>query len=225
MGCAKKRSPMLVGLCGRSGSGKGYVSEMFYARGIPSIDTDAVYRKLTAPSDELSPCMAELVGRFGTAVACEDNSLNRAVMRSLVFGEDKKALADLDRISHRHILAETERMAKELKKNGSDIVLIDAPLLFESGFDKKCAKIIAVTASETTVVRRIMRRDGISEDAARARLKTQIPAEELASRADYVIVNDGDDEAMIKVIDECVASLRVEAEKTKNHRRNREKTK
>ena len=201
---------MLVGICGRSGSGKGYVSERFALRGIPSVDTDAVYRTLTAPADELSPCMTELVERFGEKAANGDNSLNRQEMRALVFGGDKQALDDLNAITHKHILAETERIAAELYESGNDIVLIDAPLLYESGFDKKCYRVIAVTASEATVVRRIMRRDGIDEDSARARLKTQIAAANLAERADFVIVNDGDDEAMDREIDACVKALRKE---------------
>ena len=205
-----RTKPMLVGLCGRSGSGKGYVAERFALLGIPSIDTDAVYRELTAPSDELSPCMAELVERFGGSVANEDNSLNRQAMRALVFGDDREALDDLNRITHKHILAETVKRAKKLSKNGYDIVLIDAPVLYESGFDKKCAKVVAVTASEATVIRRIMRRDGIGEEAARARLKTQISAAELSEKADFVIHNDGDDDAMDKEIAACTDALRAE---------------
>lgn len=206
----KGTKPMLVGLCGRSGSGKGYVSERFARLGIPSIDTDAVYRELTSPSDELSPCMAELVERFGASVMCDDNSLDRQAMRSLVFGDDTQALEDLNRITHRHILAETVKRAKKLSRSGYNIVLIDAPVLYESGFDKKCAKVIAVTASEATVVRRIMRRDGIGEEAARVRLKTQISAAELAKKADFVITNDGDDEAMDKEIAACAEALNDE---------------
>ena len=218
-----KNGPMLVGLCGRSGSGKGYVSERFAARGIPSVDTDAVYRTLTSPADELSPCMAELVGRFGAEVANADNSLNRQAMRDLVFGGDTQALADLNAITHKHILEETERIARGLYADGSRIVLIDAPLLYESCFDKKCAKVIAVTASEATVIRRIMRRDGIDEEAARARLKTQISAADLAERADFVIHNDGDDAAMDKEIDACVSALTEEYER--KHKKTKGKTK
>ena len=204
-----KKTPMLVGLCGRSGSGKGYVSDYFAKRGIPSIDTDEVYRTLTSPSDTLLPCMAELVERFGSRVARDDNSLDRAVMRSLVFGDDRDALDDLNRITHAHILRETERIAEELYEAGSDIILIDAPVLYESGFDKFCRAVIVVTAPEEKIIKRIMRRDGVTKEAAKARLGTQKSVTELTERADFVIVNDGDDETMEKAIDECVAALRA----------------
>lgn len=204
--------PMLVGLCGRSGSGKGYVSEIFGRYGIPSIDTDAVYRSLTAPSETPSECMKELTERFGACVANPDNSLNRAKMRELVFSGDKEALCDLNTITHRHILARTEEIAAELYGQGYGIVLIDAPLLYESGFDGKCRKVIAVTAPEHVVIRRIMRRDGIDKKAAVARLVTQKSVSAIAGRADYVIHNDGNDEEMMKEIDSCLAELRSLAE-------------
>ncbi len=203
----KKCGVMLVGLCGRSGSGKGYVSAMFDQYGIPSIDTDAVYREMTSPTEHLSPCMAELVSRFGEQILADDNSLDRVVMRSLVFGEDKEALADLNSITHKHILARTAEIAGELYENGSRIVLIDAPLLYESGFDRQCETVICVTASEETVISRIMNRDGISRDAAMARLKTQISADELAVRADFVIANDCDKAELMRRVKSCADDL------------------
>ena len=194
----EKCGAVLVGLCGRSGSGKGYVSELFGEIGIPAIDTDAVYRELTAPAENLSPCMKELAERFGSAVVSSDGSLNRAEMRKLVFGEDSTALSDLNRITHRHILERTAEIAFELAMNGAVIILIDAPLLFESGFDRFCACTICVTAPEASVIRRIMRRDGISEEDAKNRLAHQKPVLELREKSDYEIVNDAEREVILE---------------------------
>lgn len=202
---------ILVGLCGRSGAGKGYVSEIFFRRfGIPSIDTDAVYRDLTKPcgDNEVSECMRELKKRFGDNVAAPDNSLNREVMRSLVFGDNKENLRDLNRITHKHILAETEKTADRLYKKGYKIILIDAPLLFESGFDKLCRRTVCVTTDEATALRRIMRRDGIDEDSAKKRLAVQIPADELEKKCDFVIVNDCGGEELEARVGETAARLR-----------------
>ena len=187
----KKNGVMLVGLCGRSGAGKGYVSALFACRGIPSVDTDAVYREMTGPTDRLSPCMLALAERFGGGIVSADGSLDRAAMRALVFGDDPEALADLNRITHRFILGETRRQADALYEEGFPVVLIDAPLLYESGFDAECARVVCVTAPEEILVRRIMQRDGIPEEDALRRLAAQLPVSELEERADYVIVNDG----------------------------------
>lgn len=200
---------MLVGLCGGSGAGKGYVAELFLERGIPSIDTDAVYRNLTAPASEPSECMKALCCHFGNIVLSEDNSLNRAEMRRLVFGEENKEnLKALNRISHKFILEKTLSLAEEYENNGFGIVLIDAPVLYESGFDKLCEKVICVTADEKVRIRRIVRRDKITEEAAKERIISQTSAKEAEEKADYVIENNGNDAEMIPKIDDCVADLK-----------------
>lgn len=202
------KQKMLVGLCGRSGSGKGYVSELFAEIGIPAIDTDAVYRQMTSAADELSPCMKELIDRFGEKVVAEDNSLDRKVMRELVFTGDGQALDDLNHITHKHILEKTTEIANELAENGAEIILVDAPLLFESGFDKMCTRSLCVIAPEATVLRRIMRRDGISEEDARRRLATQKSVAELTEKADYTIVNDCEREILMERITSVANELR-----------------
>ena len=79
-----------------------------------------------------------------------------------------------------------------LEESGARAAIVDAPLLFESGFDKECNLIIAVTADKEARLCRIMRRDGITRERALERVRTQICDSELSRRADFVIVNDGD---------------------------------
>ena len=106
--------------------------------------------------------------------------------------------------------------AKELAENGADIILIDAPLLFESGFDSFCACTVCVTAPEETVIRRIMRRDGISKEDAGKRLAVQKPAAELREKSDFEIVNDADRETILERVEaaaEKIRSLYIKTEK------------
>ena len=184
---------MIIGLCGRSGSGKGYVSRLFERYGIPAVDTDAVYRDLTAPSDKPSHCMKEITERFGPDAALPDNSLNRVYIRDMVFGEDKNALSDLNRITHKFILTETLERMSAFNENGFPIVIIDAPLLFESGLSSICDFIVCVTAPEDISLRRITTRDGITLEDAKKRLDAQITNEELTKKCDAVIFNDDTD--------------------------------
>lgn len=181
---------VLIGLCGRSGSGKGYVCRKFAALGIPSVDTDAVYREMTGPAAELSPCMQELREAFGDAVVSADGSLNRRVLSAIVFADEGKEKRQvLNRITHGHILKRTMQIAAQYTADGAPAVIIDAPLLFESGFDAHCACSVCVTAPTEVSVRRIVQRDGITEEEALRRLSAQVFAEELIARCDYHIEN------------------------------------
>ena len=173
----KKELPVLIGLCGRSGSGKGVVSSYFAEFGIPSVDTDKIYHEMTGPrpaGKKRTPCMERIVRRFGEEIENPDGSLNRKALAEIVFGEDGgEALSDLNGITHRAILSEAEERAAGLRKKGYPIVIIDAPLLFESGYDKKCDMIIAASAPVPVLTRRIADRDGITLAAARRRLASQ----------------------------------------------------
>lgn len=180
----------VIGLCGRSGSGKGYVCSLFARRGIFSIDTDALYRGMTAPSAEPSQCVLELARAFGEDVVCPDNSLDRSKMREIVFSDQEK-LALLDRIAHKHILAGVREKLRKFEADGVPAAIVDAPVLFESGFDSECDVTVAVVAPDDLRIERIILRDGISRDAALVRLASQKSDEELISLCDFTVRNAG----------------------------------
>lgn len=182
----------VIGLCGGSGSGKGAVSGIFAEIGIPSIDTDAVYREMTL-SD--SPCMRELRGEFGDEVVNSQGGLDRARLASIVFN-DPSRLIKLNKIAHSFILDETRRRLAAYKDEGFSAAIVDAPVLFESGFDKECDEIICVLADRDVRTTRIMSRDGITLDAAEKRIASQMPDETLISKCDHVIYNNSDIESL-----------------------------
>ena len=182
----------VIGLCGGSGSGKGAVSGIFAEIGIPSIDTDAVYREMTL-SD--SPCMRELRGEFGDEVVNSQGGLDRARLASIVFN-DPSRLIKLNKIAHSFILDETRRRLAEYRNEGFPAAIVDAPVLFESGFDSECDEIICVLADRDVRTIRIMSRDGITRDAAEKRIASQMPDEILISKCDYVIYNNSDIESL-----------------------------
>lgn len=180
----------IIGLCGRSGSGKSMICRMFLQYGIPSIDTDAVYRKLTAASPIVSPCVLELAEAFGGSVMASDGSLDREQLAAIVFAPDgKDALRRLNEITHKYILNETVILLGRMLAMGAPAVILDAPALFESRLAGLCDTLVCVTADDETSIRRIVKRDGIDEVRARARLASQIPAEELCARCDFVVDN------------------------------------
>ena len=191
----------VIGLCGGSGSGKGVVSSLFDRRGIPAIDTDTVYRELTSVD---SPCNRALSNEFGKEIISTDGSLNRKKLRTIVFtGDDSKLhLKKLNEITHKYILDETRNRLDRFADLGYKAAIVDAPALFESGFDKECDIIISVIADREVRISRIMLRDNIDRITAEARINSQIPDEDIISRSDFVIKNDFDLETLEKKVEE-----------------------
>ena len=178
-----------IGLTGPSGAGKGVVSSLLARYGIASIDTDAVYHELLVPP---SACLDELVARFGHSVLAPDGTLDRRALAAIVFADGHEDdLESLNRITHRHILDRVRIVCRELESTYTPAVLIDAPVLFESGFDRECDKTLAVLADKATRLARIMARDGLTETAAVQRLSAQPSDDFYISRAAAVIRNDG----------------------------------
>ena len=185
----------IIGLCGGSGSGKGAVCDLFLEFGVPSIDTDALYHKMTS-SD--SPCLRALAAEFGESIIDASGGLDRSVLREIVFSssDGSAKLKKLNEIAHTYILARTREIIKEYEAARKSAVIVDAPLLFESGFDKECDFILCVIADEKIRVNRIVLRDGISEENAYKRIRSQINTDELISKSDAFITNNGDYESL-----------------------------
>ncbi|MBR6918141.1 MAG: dephospho-CoA kinase [Clostridia bacterium] len=174
-----------VGICGRSGSGKSYISELFSRRGGYHVDTDKVYHELLEPKDgALSECASSLSKNFGDDIL-DGVRIDRKILADIVFS-NKDKLGQLNRITHAYILDETKR---QIASCGAAFAVIDAPLLFESGFNRLCDLTVCVVADEATCIRRICERDGVGVDDAKRRLECQISASELVRMCDYVIDN------------------------------------
>ena len=179
----------IIGLCGGSGSGKGMVSSIFAERGFKHIDTDAVYHFLTSFP---SPCLRELADAFGMQII-KNGKLDRKALGKIVFSEDAtgEKRKTLNSISHRHILTRTRELIAKYETEGAIGVVVDAPLLFESSFDRICTSIVCVVADEKIRISRIMERDGITGQSAYLRIRTQLPDDYLIQRSDYCIENNG----------------------------------
>ena len=190
---SEKTSGVIIGLCGRSGSGKTTVCKAFEEYGIKSVDTDQVYRELTAPNEgKPSALVQRIAENFGDCVISSDGTLDRRALAAEVFGGGNgERLKMLNSITHGPILERSTEFAEQYFSEGARGVIVDAPALFESGFDKKCDRIICVSAPDDVLVRRITARDGIPVEAAKQRLSSQISDGELRERADIVIENDG----------------------------------
>lgn len=193
---------VIIGLSGGSGSGKSTISALFSRYNILPINTDEIYRNLTA---SLTPCLIELANEFGEDIITDDLSLNRARLREIAFS-DRDKHDRLNAISHKHVLDAVRDMILSASKLGLKGVIVDAPMLFESGFDKECDFVIAVTAPIDLRIRRIKERDGITEAKALERIRHQIQDIELAKKANFVIDNsysiEDAEKAVLNIVNE-----------------------
>lgn len=175
-----------IGLTGGIATGKSYCLKRFGALGVPVIDADLLARDVVTPG---SPALQLIQVRFGPAVIAADGSLDRPVLASIVFS-DRTARADLESIIH----PEVYRRINEWFANqppGVRFAIADIPLLFETGHEHDFDAVIVVACEPFEQLRRLIERDGLPEDAARARLTAQWPIGEKVARADFVIRTDG----------------------------------
>ena len=177
----------VIGITGPTGAGKTTVLNVLKELGGDVVDCDAVYHELLRTSGSLQ---AELKGRFGGEIFDENGDLRRKELGAIVFG-DEKALADLNAITHRHIIAELDRRIAQAEAQGRPAVALDAVALIESGVGERCRVTVAVTAPEEARLRRIMAREGIGEDYARSRIAAQKPTAWYEERCGFTLRNDG----------------------------------
>ena len=193
----------VIGLCGGSGSGKSTISSFFATHNILPINTDEIYRNITSHRTE---CINGLERAFGAEIINSDGSLNRKKLAPIVYADTEKQRI-LNGIAHYHVLNEVRLIIEEAEKKEYFAVLVDAPLLYESGFDKECDATVAVVADFEKRVERITIRDGISHEEAKGRINSQIPDSELIKKADYVIYNNADVEALKEQVSAVVLKI------------------
>lgn len=182
---ALKDSLAIVGITGGTGCGKTTALKTLERMGALVIDADALYHELTVSSDAMR---AEIVERFGEVY--EGDVLNRKALGNIVFN-DPEALKDLNRITHKHVDGEIERRLTGHAVNGGRIAAIDAIALLDAGFAKRTVFNVGITAPTEERVRRLLAREGISEEYARMRIAAQRSNEYFEQNCHYTLCNDG----------------------------------
>jgi dephospho-CoA kinase len=179
-----------VGLTGGIGSGKSAAASLFGKLGAAIVDTDEISHQLTAPGGDALP---ELKRQFGTASISASGGLDRAHMRDLVF-RDATAREKLEAILHPLI---RERTRVGIATARAPYVIVVVPLLFETGAYLDIVKrVVVVDCDEDMQVRRVVARSGIAADEVRRIMAAQLPRTERVKRANDVLDNNGDLEAL-----------------------------
>lgn len=208
----------IIGLTGGIGSGKTTVSDYLISKGYHVLDADQIAREIVLPGSEM---LIRLTAVFGEEIIAEDGSLNRKKLGNIVFSDAEKKKT-LDSMMHTEILEliherihqfreKTEAAAKSAidpefrSRNG--VIFIDAPLLFETGLHESVSEIWVVDADDETRIKRIMERDGLKREEILKIISSQMARNEKNRRADIILDNMGDQEALYRQLEELLKKI------------------
>lgn len=186
-------SMTIVGLTGGSGAGKSTAAKALTALGAGWVDADAEYHRLCREDKEM---LAALRDAFGEVLA-EDGSLDRRALAQIVFADPARQIPRLEAITGPRIREAAHRAFAREYENGHRVILYDAPTLLQAGQADLCnGGVIAVLAGRETRIARITARDGISEEAAAARIDAQPDDAFYRDRCAYILNNDRDEASL-----------------------------
>ena len=173
----------VVGLTGGIGSGKSAATSIFEELGIDVVDADLASREAVMPG---SNALMKIHEKFGNEILLEDQSLNRARLREIIFdnSEDKTWLEQLLHPEIRHIIQ------SKLENSSSEYVILVSPLLFETDQHKFCNTTILIDSSLNSQISRTSKRDSVSEDSVKKIISAQMSRDDKLKIAEIVINND-----------------------------------
>ena len=185
----------VIGLTGGIASGKSTVAAMLKGLGATVIDADEASRAVVEPG---TPGLEAVVDAFGPEVL-DGERLDRWKLGAIVF-EDEAARRRLEAITHPLIRAWMAERQREAEERGEERVVLDIPLLYESGLERGLKAVIVVYAPAEVEMERLMARSALDEGEAGRRIAAQLPIEEKKARATYVIDNSGSREETLEQV-------------------------
>ena len=191
----------IFGITGTTGSGKTSVLEAFRRKGALLLDCDRLYHDLLETSEGM---LRELEDRFPDAF--EKGRLMRKKLASIVF-HNEATLADLNAITHRYVCEDVKRQLRAHAMSGGQVAVIDAVELISSGLGALCDCTIAVLAPETERMKRIMARDGLTEEQALERIRAQKNDAYYRENCTYTVLNDGTVEQLSEKINQIMKEV------------------
>jgi len=178
----------VFGLTGGIGTGKSTVARMFREEGLAVIDADRIAREITVPG---RPAYDAIVRAFGRGILLPDGRIDRTRLGNIVFSDPGKR-AELEAITHPEIARGIASELYLLESEGRNVAIVEAALILETGRRARFEAVIAVRCGRDQQVRRLMERDGMSEEQILRRIDSQMDPEEKALASEHVIDNSGD---------------------------------
>ena len=179
---------MVIGLTGSIGTGKSEAARQLEALGASIISADQVGHEAYTPNTE---AWEQVVAAFGDDILQDDGEIDRRKLGAVVFS-DPGQLEKLNQIMHPRMARMVADKIEELRDQGVEVVVVEAALLFEAGWDSLVEEVWVTDSTEQVVIERLKQRNGMSEEEARKRISSQMGRTERLERSDYVIENSGD---------------------------------
>ena len=179
---------MVIGLTGSIGTGKSEAARQLEALGASVISADQVGHEAYTPNTE---AWEQVVAAFGDGILGEDGEIDRRKLGAIVFS-DAGQLDRLNQIMHPRMARMVADKIEDLRTQGVGVVVVEAALLFEAGWDSLVEEVWVTDSPEQMVIERLKKRNGLSEEEARKRISSQMDRSERLERSDYVIDNSGD---------------------------------
>jgi dephospho-CoA kinase len=179
---------IVAGLTGGIATGKSTVAAIFASAGAVVIDADRIAREAVRPGTAVH---ADIVAHFGNGVVREDGAVDRKRLAAIIFADPAEQRA-LERMVHPQVKREVAAQLDRLRRDApGSVVIVDVPLLFETGMERGLDPTILVYVPEAVQLRRLIARDGLTHDEALRRIAAQMPIETKRARAAIVIDNSG----------------------------------
>ncbi|WP_279095218.1 dephospho-CoA kinase [Lactobacillus taiwanensis] len=176
-----------LGLTGGIASGKSTADDFFKKKNIPIIDSDLIAHKIMEVGQA---GYQAVVDYFGSKILTDNQTINRRKLGEIVFNDQAK-LKKLNSLTHPLVHQEIKRQMEQYRLNQEKLVVIDVPLLFESGFESLCDGVLVISISPELQLKRLMKRNNFTEKEALSRINNQMPLSEKEKRATYVVANTG----------------------------------
>ncbi len=190
----------IIGLTGGIAMGKTTVADFLRGLDARVIDADEISRSLTAKGGKALPVIRQ---QFGAEFFSGDE-LDRKMLATAIFGS-AKAREKLNAAVHPLVFEEVQKRIDEARRAGEKAVVLDIPLLFETGYQKNCDEVWLIVTDPATQIRRLMERSGLTREQAKKRIAAQMPMDEkiaLLRKNDRIIDNNGDIEHIYQNIKE-----------------------
>lgn len=187
MNAPSKKRALVIGLSGGIGSGKSTVASMIRKLRIPVLCADLLAREAVLPG---KAAYKKIIREFGKEILHPDRTLNRVALGAIVFSSAAKR-GQLNAILHPEVLRAMKKGVQEHHRKAKHPIVLDIPLLFETGMDRLCDLTVVVYSPQSLMHQRLLKRDRLPSKAVRDRIRSQWPIAKKRKLADYVIDNSG----------------------------------